>query len=756
MSAYHAAILQLALPVPIGDVFDYLCPITTTLPNIGAQVQAPFGRRQLIGLVVGITKQSDIANDKLKPITTIISDTPILPEFWLNFARWLSGYYHYPLGETIAVMLPTLLKQGKQPVTYHRHLMLAHHDGTSSTLPKNATTLRHALDVITTLAKETPVCLDTVLAYGISKAILDKLVQKQLISFCDIPPKPPAPATQKDTPPTLNSEQLWAVKAINSAITDKRYQGFLLNGITGSGKTEVYLQAMAHALANGKQVLILLPEIGLTPQTKARFDERFCARILVLHSHLNDSERLAGWQACKDGQAQIIIATRSALFYPFLNLGLIVIDEAHDSSYKQQDHLRYHACDVALYLGFKLSIPVVLGSATPSLEQLHLVNTGKLHALTLTQRAGAALAPRYHLIDKRLGNHPYITLDGTPADSSFGARTVHEIRTRLAYGEQVLIFLNRRGYAPILLCQACGWQADCPRCSSHLTLHKSPLSTQKSSLICHHCTWQMPVPVICPACHSTNLSSLGQGTSQLFEQLHALFANPQTNQQTYPILQIDRDTTRKKGDWQRIYDTINTGAPMILVGTQMLSKGHHFADVTLVVIVDADVGFLSPNFRSPEHTAQQIVQVAGRAGRGNKAGDVFIQTLQPDNRLLVQLVKEGYLALANTLLAERQKLGLPPYSHAALISAQHKDYLRAKNAIIAAKNTLPSPHPFAVLAPIDAPLLKKNHQHHVQMLILAKHRPPLHQLLSWWWAHLQTLPEIKGVRLSLDIDPMGW
>ena len=564
------------------------------------------------------------------------------------------------------------------------------------------------------------------------------------------------PAQVQGALPTLTDEQAEAVQAVTTALDTGRYQGFLLQGVTGSGKTEVYLRAIAHALALGKQVLILVPEIGLTPQTEERFSARFRAHILVLHSGLNDSERLAGWQACSDGQAQVIIATRSALLYPFAHLGLIIIDEAHDASYKQQDHLRYHACDVALYLGARLKLPVLLGSATPSLEHLHLCDTGKLTPLTLTERAGGALLPRYHLIDKRHGSHTHSDVHGQAVQGELATRTVHEMRTRLARGEQVLVFLNRRGYAPVLLCQACGWQADCPRCTSHLTLHKGALSTHAGRLKCHHCNWQAPAPSHCPSCHSTNLAPLGTGTSQLYEQLHALFGNPQVTASTYPILQIDRDTTRKKGDWTRIYDTVLAGEPMILLGTQMLTKGHHFPDVTLVVIVNADGGFLSPNFRSPEHTAQQIIQVAGRAGRGDKAGDVFIQTLQPDNPLLLRLVQNGYPALARTLLSERQLLGLPPYSHAVLISAQHRDYTSAKNAIISAKNALPSPHPFAVLAPIDAPLLKKNNQHHVQMLILSKTRPPLHELLSWWWAHIQSLPDSKGVRLSLDVDPMGW
>lgn len=797
-TAYHPLVVQVALAVPVADYFDYLIPKTIPLPPAGVRVFVPFGRRTLLGVVIAHSDSPQVPHNKLKPISQVIDNTPLLDEAWLSLAGWLSRYYHYPLGECLAVMLPTLIKQGEDPAAFYQmhrpnttptYWQLsddAHDPAFVETALKRSKKQRESFErfcQILTLNNTETLNNDTLPEWQLSPTELKKLADKGLLAHKqadDTPPNsetitsaialtnnntqtPPPQVMLKETPPTLNFEQKIATDTLKHALDAGAYHGFLLDGVTGSGKTEVYLNAIHHALLSGKQVLILVPEIGLTPQTKSRFERRFgffgadsSARILTLHSSLSDKQRLLGWQSIKNGTARIVIATRSALFYPFENLGLIIIDECHDSSYKQQDHLRYHACDVALYIGSRQHIPVVLGSATPSLEQLKLSKDGKLTTLTLSHRAGNALAPTYQLIDLRQGTNSHQTLTGEHIATMLAPRTVNAIKSRLEKGEQVLVFLNRRGYAPILLCEACGWQADCVRCSSHMTLHQSRFSHTTPYLACHHCSWQTAKPTHCPDCHSTNLKTLGQGTLQLGEQLHALFSNPQTSLRVYPIVQIDKDTTRKKGDWDAIYTQVLSGEPMILFGTQMLAKGHHFPNVTLVVIVNADSGLLSPNFRAPEHTAQQILQVAGRAGRADKKGSVLIQTHQPENPLLNLLIKDGYPAVAQHLLAERQTLALPPYSHAALITAVAKTHQLAKDAITTLKNALPQNHPFAVLAPIDAPTVKKNHQYHVQMLILSKHRKPLHDILTSHYPTFQSLPTLKGVRLSLDIDPMGW
>lgn len=562
-------------------------------------------------------------------------------------------------------------------------------------------------------------------------------------------------------PLDLNDEQQLAVTAIIAAHEANRYTGFLLNGITGSGKTEVYLQAMQAVLEAGKQVLILVPEIGLTPQTRARFASRFAAHIVLLHSGMNNTHRLQGWQDCRTGHAQIIIGTRSAVLYPFADLGLIVVDEAHDGSYKQQDTLRYHAADVALYRGLQANIPVVLGTATPSLEHLKLVDDGKLVERQLQTRPGNAKLATMQLIDARLqSTHQQTTDDGARYDTGLTDALIGAIRQTLEAGDQVLIFLNRRGYAQVLLCEACGWQADCPRCDAHLTVHYNSQSQHNayssSYLKCHHCDWQAYIPTVCPDCGSQNLDAKGMGTTRLSENLHAIFANPQTSKELYPIIQIDRDTTRRKDSWENIYQRINQGNPAILVGTQMVAKGHHFPNVTLVCLPNADRGFLSADFRSPEHTAQLMIQVAGRAGRGDKSGRVLIQTLQPDNELLLKLVKDGYLSFARELLQERKMMGLPPHRHAALIRCEGKTLAATTQALKDAIAHLPNAHNLAVLGPIDAPMSKKNSRYHAQLLLLAKDRRQLHHVLGQWWQPVLALPSAKYLKLTLDIDPVGW
>lgn len=756
----HSTLLRVALPTPLYRLFDYLCPIhhltDGALPAVGTRVRVPFGRQELVGIIVAHIdpEHSDIAPHKLKAIHECLDDTAIIDDELQHLATWLSSYYHYPLGETLSVMLPSLINQGRPIIQKHTFWRLAEHahDIVHEQLGKRA---QKQWQVFHAIANNPPHIHEAkLIELGINKTQLKILADKGLIHATSdtIEPMPPAPVALKDAPLTLNDEQQMALDAISQAIDHHRYQGILLNGVTGSGKTEVYLHAMWQALSAGKQVLILVPEIGLTPQTKARFGSRFCANICVLHSGMNDGERLQGWQDCKTGQAQIIIGTRSSILQPFYQLGLIIIDEAHDTSYKQQDHLRYHACDVAMWRGYQLNIPVVLGTATPSLEQLKLAQDGKLFEQRLTTRAGNATHAPLRLIDIRLGTQHITQINGEIQHTPLCDESVHQIRQHLAKGEQVLVFLNRRGYAPILMCDACGWQADCPQCDAHLTLHKQHFSYLK----CHHCGFQTQSPHNCPECNSRNLHDIGFGTSKLSEQLHAIFGNPQTSEQLYPIWQIDRDTMRKKGTWEAMYERILTGEPAILVGTQMIAKGHHFPNVTLVVVVDADLGFLSPDFRSPEHTAQRIMQVAGRAGRADKSGEVLIQTRQPSNPLLMTLIKHGYLAFAQTLLKERQLLGLPPFAYAALIRIESPDLNRARNAISAIAQHLPDTPDLIKSGAIDAPMGKKNNRYHTQLLLLSTNRKTLHATLSEHWQTLLELPSSKSVKVSLDIDPMGW
>ncbi|PYE39043.1 primosomal protein N' [Psychrobacter fozii] len=764
-------LVQVALPVPLYRVFDYSLPanahalpntIPPSIPPIGSRAEVSFGRQTLIGIVVAHISEADssVPLNKLKPINKCLDAEPILDDRMLKLASWLSRYYHYPLGDVLAVILPTLVRQGKPLdllITHWRILPYI----TDDDFHTNAKKQKQQFDMLK-LHGERGASEDVLLLEGMQRAFLKTLEEKGLIERYIEPKQAPVPVKLAKMPLDLNDEQKLAVEAIVAAHESGCYTGFLLNGITGSGKTEVYLQAMQAVLEAGKQVLILVPEIGLTPQTRARFASRFAAHIVLLHSGMNNTHRLQGWQDCRTGHAQIIIGTRSSVLYPFANLGLIVVDEAHDGSYKQQDTLRYHAADVALYRGLQANIPVVLGTATPSLEHLKLVDDGKLVECQLLTRPGNAKPATMQLIDARLqSTHQQAQDDGARYDTGLTDALIGAIRKTLEAGNQVLIFLNRRGYAPVLLCEACGWQADCPRCDAHLTVHYNSQSqhntyVSNSYLKCHHCDWQSYIPTVCPDCGSQNLDAKGMGTTRLSENLHAIFANPQTSKELYPIIQIDRDTTRRKDSWENIYQRINEGTPAILVGTQMVAKGHHFPNVTLVCLPNADRGFLSADFRSPEHTAQLMIQVAGRAGRGDKSGQVLIQTLQPDNELLLKLVKDGYLSFARELLQERKMMGLPPHTHAALIRCEGKTLAATTQALKDAISILPNAHNLAVLGPIDAPMSKKNSRYHAQLLLLAKDRRQLHHVLNQWWEPVLALPNAKYLKLTLDIDPVGW
>lgn len=776
-------LITVALPVPLYRVFDYLpAPsissttnnkIIKEIPAIGTRVQVPFGRQTLIGLVVAHKdpKDSQIPTNKLKTIKKVIDTNPIVSKGLLALANWLANYYHYPLGDTISVMLPTFVREDKELTTATPHWRTLTEINKQENTKKTETDLNTIPAGISSRATKQIQHYQTLLRFGedgiaeaqlsnhsLSKPYLQKLADKQLVERFIQTAKQPKKVVVNEKPLTLNSEQTYAVNKITDAYQQNTYKGFLLNGITGSGKTEVYLQAMQAVLTAGKQVLVLVPEIGLTPQTKARFTERFNANILLLHSGLNNTQRLKGWLNCREGQAQIIIGTRSTLLYPFANLGLIIVDEAHDGSYKQQDSLRYRTDDVALYRGYQDSIPVVLGTATPNLEHIKLVEDCKLIELKLTKRAGIAIPPQFFIEDTRNNATNHINqTDGSREDVGLTTNVINSIRKHLQAGEQVLIHINRRGYAPVIICDACGWQADCPRCSAHLTLHKSGHQHQQHShLSCHHCGWQSYVPKHCPDCGSNNIQPVGMGTSRLTQNLQALFANPQTSKQIYPIIQIDRDTTRKKDSWTQIYNTINSGKPAILVGTQMIAKGHHFPNVTLVVIPNADNGFLSADIRSPERTAQLIMQVSGRAGRGEKAGKVIIQTKQPENPLLVKLIKEGYQPFAMQLLKDRKLMGLPPYTHSALIRCEGKNQAQTIATLNQAKTLLPNGHQLAVIGAMESPMPKKNSRYHAQLLLLAKNRSHLHQVINNWWLTVRDLPTAKYQKLTLDIDPISW
>lgn len=535
--------------------------------------------------------------------------------------------------------------------------------------------------------------------------------------------------TQSESIPDLNTAQELAV---NTIIKTSGFNTFLLDGVTGSGKTEVYLRAIEKILEQGKQALILVPEIGLTPQTISRFQNRFKQTIVALHSKLTDRERLNAWLMATIDKAQIIIGTRSAIFTPMPKLGIIIIDEEHDQSFKQQSGLRYSARDVAIMRSKMEDIPIVLGSATPSLESLYNATKGGYQRLHLPERAGNATHPKFYLVDMR----------NQKSSEAIAPLLLQQIHHHLDNKGQVLLFINRRGFAPVLLCPGCGWVAECERCDAKLTLHQSP-----RFLHCHHCNKSKPIPSLCPNCGYSELVPLGFGTERLEDIIADLFPG-------FNVLRVDRDTTAKKGSMQQMLNDVHANSYQILIGTQMLAKGHHFPNITMAAILNADSGLLSADFRASEQIAQLIMQVAGRAGRADKEGEVYIQTYNPRHELLQTLVAEGYNAFTQKLLTERDQAALPPFSYLALFRAEAKnktislDFLQKIKALLSKSRTVD------LMGPIPAPMQKKAGFYRAQMLVSSKTRRNLHVYLDKVIKEIENLEITRKVRWSIDIDPL--
>jgi primosomal protein N' (replication factor Y) len=539
----------------------------------------------------------------------------------------------------------------------------------------------------------------------------------------------PPPRTHM-TPPPLTGEQQSATAKIDAEFG--KFAPFLLDGITGSGKTEVYLALAEQVLARAGQVLVLVPEIGLTPQLLRRFRERLPAPVHALHSDLADGERTRAWLAAARGESCVILGTRSAVFVPLPRAGLIVVDEEHDTSFKQQDGLRYHARDLALVRGKALDVPVVLGSATPSLETLANVDAGRYRHLHLSSRPGAARVPPLRVLDLR----------GKRLADGLAPELVAGIRECLSRGEQALIFRNRRGFAPVLLCRSCGWHAACARCDKPLTWHRG-----ESRLRCHHCGAQQKVPAACPDCGRSELAPQGLGTERLEQALSGLFPG-------IPVVRIDRETARRKGAVENLLGAIAPDQPGIFVGTQMLAKGHDLPNLTFVGLIGVDAGLFSADFRASERLCQLIVQVAGRAGRALKPGQVWLQTHHPDHPLLGDLLKKGYARVARELLAERRDAELPPYAHLALLRAEAKTQTAVDEFLTAAVQCASAPDDVGLLGPMPAPMPRRAGSQRGQLLLSATERRALHVFLPDWLARVRELREARRVRWSIDVDPV--
>lgn len=714
--------LQIALPVPLPGCFDYLYPGTTPPPR-GSRVQVPFGRRTLVGLVHG---HGHSEHPKLKAIQRVLDDSPVLPEELYRLCERAARYYHHPLGEVLSYALPALLRQGNDAeASQEKRWQLTERgqhvsDDQLSRAPRQRQALHTLRDHPKGLSSAMLAALDvpaTALASLRDKGWAEQVAEDDAAPIREILAQAPLSA---------NAEQRKAIRALEEA---RGFSPFLLDGVTGSGKTEVYLQAMTAHLAAGKQVLVLIPEIGLTPQTVQRFRQRFAVPVVTLHSGLTDRERLDNWLAARDGKARIIIGTRSAIFTPLADPGLIIVDEAHDASLKQQDGFRFHARDLATWRAQQLDIPVVLGSATPALETLQLAREERFQWLKLSQRATDQGRPPIEILDGTLAapGQPLLPL------------SLQAIKHCVEQGNQALVFINRRGYAPMILCQDCGWQAECRRCDSFLTWHRS-----EGSLRCHHCDYQQRVPARCPDCGSSAIHEAGSGTEKLTELLE------QSVQ--VPVIRIDRDATRRKGSLDAHLATIQQGNPVVMVGTQMLAKGHHFPKLSLVVILDMDAGFLSADFRGPEQAAQLLLQVAGRSGREDQ-GRVLLQTRHPDHPLLQLAASGDYPALASALLEERKMAGLPPFGHLALFRCEAMSMAKAMEFLQQLAG-IPLPADVQLLGPVPAPMERRAGRYRTQMLLQCASRRPLHQAISLLLEQARTLPAARQCRWHLDVDPI--
>ncbi len=723
--------VRVAVPVHLYDCFDYMLSAEQyQLAQPGARVAVSFGRQNLIGLIVeklALDTPLD-PNIKLKAITELLDEQPILDAKVLTLLNWAAQYYQFPIGEVMQTALPALLRQGKPLNLLARTWTLL--DQQADSKISRSSKQQEAYRIL----KLHPVgTAENILNLnGIETATLKALEKKGIVQcLLENQDFSPEPVQLAHMPLTPNPDQHKAIQQILKA--QHKYQAFLLDGLTGSGKTEVYLQVMHEVLKQGKQVLVLVPEIGLTPQTISRFQSRFHCHMAVLHSGLNDSKRLKAWRDAQSGRASIILGTRSAIYTPLPQLGLVILDEEHDLSFKQQEGFRYHARDVVLYRAHLENCPIILGSATPSIDSYHLAEQGKLTRLELNQRAGNALLPKMHLIDVKIAKKQH----------GLSQQLIEQIQLRLERKEQVLVFLNRRGYAPVLICESCGWQANCPHCDAHFTLHTQPYS----HLHCHHCGSIHRLPEQCPSCQQTTLKPIGMGTAKVEENLQTLFPH-------YDVIRVDRDSTSKVGSWQKIYDRIQQSKPTILLGTQMLAKGHHFPYVTLVAILDIDAGLLSVDFRATERTAQLIVQVAGRAGRGEHKGEVYLQTLRPDHPLLNTLIKEDYRAFAKQTLKDRKLALLPPYRYAMLVRCesrqqeQNQQFLQQQADLLRQRSN----GEIEIWGPIPAPMERKAGRYQAHMVLLAKDRAHLHFYSRPWWQQL--LHERPSqMKMSIDVDP---
>lgn len=726
-------IAHIAVPVPLFGLFDYLIPVSFEGKiRRGCRVWVPFGRKQLLAMVVSVDQKSSFAISKLKLVTELVDDQPVLTEDLFTLLEWASTYYHHPLGDVIFSALPKQLRLGVAAELKCESYWSLTAEGRQlaaqqlKRAPKQAALLKYLQTCAEAELNATQFNRD----WDNWRSPLKALLEKSLVQVCE---KVQSVIEPKKEPQSLgvslNQEQQEAAQQVINAMHG--YQAFLLQGITGSGKTEVYLQVIEQALVDGLQILVLVPEISLTPQLTRRFSERLNTRIASLHSGLNDSQRHSAWVQASKGLARLVIGTRSALFTPMPDLGLIILDEEHDGSFKQQEGFRYNARDLALIRARNKNIPVLMGSATPSFESLENASRGQFRVLKLNRRGAVnARPPSISLLD----------VCRRPMQDGLSDKLLEKIEGHLKQNGQVLLFLNRRGYAPLLICHECGWTTVCQRCDANMTLHH-----HNKRLRCHHCGYEKQAPNECPECQHDSLTIPGAGTERIELALKEKFPDR-------VISRIDRDTTRRKGELDKKLNQARTGEAHILIGTQMLAKGHDFPNVTLVGILNADQGLFSADFRGTEHMAQLIVQVSGRAGRGEKAGEVIIQTHHPEHPLLHVLLQTGYPGFAKQALIERSQANFPPFSHMVILRCDAMQKELGQVFLDECRRTF-NFQGIEVFGPLPAPMERRAGRYRWQLIMLSNERKVLHGALHHWLPSILKLKSINKVRWSIDVDP---
>jgi primosomal protein N' (replication factor Y) len=730
-------IVRVAVPVPLADAFDYLAPAPP--PALGSRVRVPFGRRESVGIVLEHVDKSSLAPAKLKSIREVLDAEPTVGTELLQTLRWAADYYHYPVGEVLSHALPSLLRDGRALDEPPDPVWRLTDKGRAQPLDEVARRAKQQARVLAAL-RERDVGGPELREWAVSADSLARLADKGWIELAQPSSAAQAPRATLLAPaaapvlPELTADQRDVLAEI--AAEGAGFKAHLLHGVTGSGKTEVYLRLIASELAAGRQTLLLVPEIGLTPQLVARLRTRFGEDLALLHSALTERERFESWRRAYRGEAKLVVGTRSAVFAPLPRAGLVIVDEEHDSSYKQQSGFRYSGRDLAVVRARRLDIPVVLASATPSLESVHNADQGRYRLLQMPRRIGSAGIPKLRLID--LKRHASRQALSTPLVVAVGEH--------LAAGNQVLLFLNRRGFAPALFCPGCKDAVQCSRCDARLTVH-----ARVGELRCHHCGAQRPLEWACPTCGSERIA-VGAGTQRIDDELTALFPNAK-------IARLDRDVTSRKGALTAVLDDVASGATDILIGTQMLTKGHDFPRVTLVGVLSADQGLFGTDPRSHERLAQTILQVAGRAGRADRPGEVVIQTHYPEHPLLTCLLAQDYAAFAALALTERRETQWPPFSHLAVWraeAAQREPAFALLNRVraIAARLQPKSAAEVAVLGPAPQQMERKDGRYRAQLLFQSAQRQPLHELLRRCLLELRTAAETRKARWSLDVDPL--